>query len=127
MMQPSDMMRRVIVETPYRATDVYTVDQHMEYLKAAMADCVRRGESPMASHHLLPGGILDDDTPYERQLGIRCGIAWGDVADAIIVYSDLGVSSGMKQAILYYKDAGKIIEWRTLDSRVVRPIRERQP
>lgn len=121
------MMRRVLVESPYRATDVYTVDQHMAYLKAAMADCIKRGESPHASHHLIPNGILNDDSPYERQLGIRSGAAWGEVADTIAVYSDLGVSPGMKQAIAYYKELGKVIEWRTLDSRIVRPIRDSGP
>lgn len=121
------MMRRVVVESPYRATDVYTVEQHMAYLKAAMADCINRGESPIASHHLIPGGILNDDTPYERALGIRAGLAWGEVADLVAIYSDLGVSPGMKQAIAYYKELGKPIEWRMVDARIVRKIRDEGP
>lgn len=107
-------LKRVVIESPYRATDVYSVAQHMAYLKAAMADSIARRESPIASHHLIPGGVLDDDSPYERMLGIQCGLVWGELADLIAVYSDLGVSPGMKQAIAHYKNLGKPIEWRTL-------------
>jgi hypothetical protein len=116
-------MRLVIVESPFRATPHRTLKQHREYLRLAMADCIRRGESPMASHHLLPE-ILMDDSPYERALGIRAGLAWGIHADVIGVYSQLGVSPGMAQAIGVYKDAGKVIEWRGVDPRAVRRILE---
>ena len=60
-------LRRVVVESPYRATEYYTVAQHIAYLKAAMADCIGRNESPIASHHLIPGGVLADDTPHRLQ------------------------------------------------------------
>jgi hypothetical protein len=116
-------MRLVVVESPFRATEYRTKEQHREYLRLAMADCVRRNESPIASHHLLPE-ILMDNTPYERALGIRAGLAWGIHAAAICVYSQLGVSPGMAQAINWYKDAGKIIEWRGIDPRQVRRILE---
>lgn len=104
-------MRLVIVESPYAATPYRTLAQHREYLLAALADCFRRGESPMASHHLYPE-ILKDEDPYERELGIMAGMAWGAHCDLVAVYSQLGVSSGMSQAIAHYKAAGKPLEWR---------------
>ena len=113
--------RCVIIESPYAATAERTKEQHRAYLLAAMRYCVERNESPVASHHWLPD-ILDDNGPYERQLGIRCGVVWGERADLIAVFSDLGVSTGMKQAIEVYKSLGKPIEWRSLDTRVVRKI-----
>jgi hypothetical protein len=116
-------MRLVVVESPYAATAERTLEQHREYLRLALADCIRRGESPIASHHLYPE-ILDDNTPYERALGVRAGLAWGIHAAAICVYSQLGVSPGMAQAINWYKDAGKPIEWRGIDPRQVRRILE---
>jgi hypothetical protein len=116
-------MRLVVVESPYAATAERTLEQHREYLRLALADCIRRGEAPMASHHLYPE-ILDDNTPYERALGIRAGLAWGIHAAAICVYSQLGVSPGMAQAINWYKDMGKPIEWRGIDPRQVRRILE---
>jgi hypothetical protein len=114
-------MRLVIVESPYAANEHRTLEQHREYLRLALADCIRRGESPMASHHQLPE-ILRDDTPHERALGIAMGLAWGRHADLVAVYSCLGVSPGMKAAIAAYKAAGKAIEWRGIDYRDVRRI-----
>lgn len=112
----------VIVESPFRATDYYSVEQNRLYLLHALADCYQRGEAPFASHHLTTE-VLDDDTPYERALGIRCGLAWGQHADLIAVYSDIGVSPGMKEAVQYYKSIGKEIEWRSLPDRIVRAVR----
>jgi len=86
-----------------------------------MADCIRRGESPMASHHLLPE-ILEDADLFERALGIRAGLAWGQHAAACCVYGQLGVSPGMSQAIAHYKAAGKPIEWRGIPEMEFRRI-----
>lgn len=112
----------VIVESPFRASEYFTEEQHRLYLLHAIADCYRRGEAPFASHHLGPE-VLDDDSAYERALGIHCGFAWGAHADLIAVYSDIGVSPGMKAAIAHYKAAGKPIEWRSLPDGIVRAVR----
>lgn len=112
----------VIVESPYRATPYYSQEQHRLYLHHCIADCIRRGEAPFASHLLLPE-VLNDDDEYERQLGIRVGLCWGKYADCVVVYSDLGVSQGMKNAIEKYKQMNKPIEWRHLPDRIVRSIR----
>jgi hypothetical protein len=39
------------------------------------------------------------------------------------VFSDLGVSQGMKDAIQHYKTIGKHIEWRKLPDKVVASIK----
>jgi hypothetical protein len=114
--------RLTIVESPFRATEYYSQEQHKLYLMHALADCYQRGEAPFASHHLATE-VLDDDTPYERALGIRCGLAWGQHADLIAIYSDLGVGPGMKEAINHYKKLDKPIEWRSLPDRIVRAVR----
>ena len=70
-------MRRVIVESPY-AGDVAT---NIAYARAAVRDCLMRGEAPIASHLLFTQpGILDDDVADERRLGIEAGLSWLDVA-----------------------------------------------
>lgn len=94
-------MRRVILESPY-AGDIF---KNTSYAKACIRDCLLRGEAPIASHLLYTQpGILDDDVPGERKLGIDAGHAWLPVAEAVVFYVDLGVSSGMmiglKRAIL---------------------------
>jgi hypothetical protein len=56
-----------------------------------------RGESPYASHGLLPGA-LDEDKAEERQLGIQAGYAWWSAASLIVFYTDYGWSTGMEAA-----------------------------
>ena len=41
-------MRRVIVESPYAGD----VERNIAYVRAAMRDCLMRGEAPLASHLL---------------------------------------------------------------------------
>lgn len=104
-------MRLVIIESPYAGK----TDLNVEYARLCVRDSLLRGEAPIASHLLYTQpNILDDNTPSERQLGIECGIAWQTVADAIIVYTDLGISKGMKQSIKRAENISKIIEYRSI-------------
>ena len=86
-------MKLVVIESPY-AGDVRT---NLRYLRACMADCLARGEAPYASHGLYTQpGVLDDNIQEQRELGIEAGMAWRKVAELTAVYTDLGVSIGMK-------------------------------
>ena len=85
----------MILESPYAGN----IARNTAYARAAMADCLRRGEAPIASHLLYTQpGVLDDLVPEERRLGIDAGLAWGRVADAAVFYVDLGLSPGMREA-----------------------------
>jgi hypothetical protein len=104
-------MRRVIIESPYAGD----VERNLRYLRACMADCLRRGEAPFASHGLYTqDGVLDDTVPAERALGITAGFAWRRMADATVVYMDLGVSSGMRFGVTDADRIGCPIEYREL-------------
>ncbi len=95
-------MRRVIVESPYAGD----IERNMRYLRACLADCLRRGEAPFASHAIYTQpGVLDDNDPAQRKLGIEAGFAWRVLADSTIIYSDLGISRGMIAGI---KDAERL-------------------
>jgi len=59
-------------------------------------------------------GILDDDNAADRHLGLQAGLAWGRVADASVVYEDLGISPGMAQGIARAVCEGREIEYRTM-------------
>lgn len=85
-------MKRVVVESPFAGD----VERNLEYARAALADCHRRGEAPIASHllHTQPG-VLDDRDPVQRAQGMEAGYAWIVAADLVVVYSDLGISQGM--------------------------------
>ena len=104
-------MRRVIIESPFAGD----VERNMDYARAAMRDCLLRGEAPYASHLLYTQpGVFNDDDPGERQHGIDAGLAWGDAADAVVVYEDLGHSRGMAYSIRRHKKAGRTVELRRL-------------
>jgi hypothetical protein len=104
-------MKRVIIESPY-AGDVET---NLRYLRAAMRDCLLRGEAPFASHGLYTQpGVLNDDIPAERQHGIEAGFAWRQASELTVVYHDLGMSRGMQSGIAGAEKLGKPIEYRSL-------------
>lgn len=104
-------MIRVIIESPYAGD----VDRNLRYLRACMADCFKRGEAPFASHGLYTQpGVLDDTIPDERKLGIEAGFDWGKAASKIVVYTDLGFSSGMMLGIEKASRRYKPIEFRHL-------------
>jgi hypothetical protein len=108
-------MRRVIVESPFKATERYSEQGNIEYARAALHDCLMRGEAPFASHLLYTQrGILDDSIPDERLDGIHAGLAWADVADAVVVYTDRGVSDGMQYGIDQHLKRGRTVEYRSL-------------
>jgi hypothetical protein len=101
----------VIVESPYAGD----IDRNLAYLRAAMRDCLLRGEAPFASHGLYTQpGVLDDNDPKERALGIDAGFAFRPFAARTVVYTNCGVSRGMLLGIEDAKRIGQAVEWRTL-------------
>jgi hypothetical protein len=104
-------MRLVLVESPYAGD----TERNLRYLRAAMRDCLLRGEAPFASHALYTQeGVLDDSETDERALGIRAGLAWGAMAEATVVYNDLGISAGMMHGIRNAAACGRPVEYRNL-------------
>lgn len=104
-------MRRVILESPFAGD----VERNVAYARRALRDSLMRGEAPIASHLLYTQpGVLDDTKPDERRHGIDAGLAWGVVADATVVYADLGVSRGMEQGIERARREGRTVEVRTI-------------
>lgn len=103
-------MRLVIVESPYAGD----VAENERYARACLADCLRRGEAPLASHLLYTQpGVLRDDVLGERALGIAAGFAWAAKADATVVYHDRGVTPGMIKGIEHAESSGRPVEYRS--------------
>ncbi len=107
-------MKRVILESPYGSKDSAVVDRNTRYARAAMLDALKRGEAPMVSH-LLYTQVLDDNAPDDRKLAIEGGLAWGPVAEATVVYTDLGITAGMENGIARAHEQGRDIETRKLN------------
>lgn len=104
-------MRLVIVESPYAGD----IEHNVRYARCAMAECLRSGEAPFASHLLYTQpGVLRDDDPAQRKLGITAGFAWRKRSDATIVFTDLGISAGMRAGIRDARSRGHRVEYRSL-------------
>lgn len=101
----------VIVESPFAGN----VELNLAYLRAALHDCLLRGEAPFASHGLYTQpGVLDDGKPEERALGIEAGFAFRYAATKTVVYVDLGMSRGMQLGIEHAEKLGHEVERRSL-------------
>ena len=96
---------RVILESPF-AGDIET---NRLYALACMRDMLERGEAPFASHLLYPLVLS-----YERKLGIEAGLAWTKVADLSVIYTDLGITQGMRRGIDEARLSGVHREQRSL-------------
>lgn len=88
-----------IIESPFSGDE----ERNLKYVRAAMRDCFRRGEIPLASHALYTQpGVLDDNDPEERRQGMHAGfnlrsaLCLSSAAEVTIAfYTDLGWSGGM--------------------------------
>ena len=105
-------LRRVVIESPFAGS----VEFNLKYARRCMADSLSRGEAPLASHLLYTQpGILHDDDPEERKLGMEASFVWAELAEATIVYTNLGVTPGMVRGIARAISEGRTVEYRTLE------------
>lgn len=104
-------MIKVILESPYAGN----VERNVSYARRCVRDSLLRGEAPIASHLLYTQeGILNDDIPQERRLGIDAGLEWKSVANKHIFYTDYGMSRGMEYALEQAKKNNIEIEFRKI-------------
>ena len=106
-------MPLVLIETPYAGD----VTLNVKFARACMRDSLNRGEAPFAMHLLYTQeGILNDEIPEERNWGIEAGFAWGKYAAISAVYTNLGITPGMKFGIQKAKEAGRRVVYRELEN-----------
>ena len=105
-------MRRVVIESPYAGD----VEANVAYARRCLNDSLLRGESPFMSH-LLYTQALDDNDSFERAVGMCAGLNWLEVADASVVYTDLGVSGGMRAGIARAEALNVPVEYRSLEAK----------
>lgn len=104
-------MRCVVLESPFAGEVAANVD----YARACVRDCLKRSEAVSASHLLYTQpGILADGVPQERMLGMEAGWEWIRRCDAVVVYTDRGISDGMKRGIAFAEKLEVAVEYRKL-------------
>ena len=104
-------MKLVIIESPYSGN----VGRNVRYARACLRDSLQREEAPFASHLLYTqDGVLQDEVMDERAWGMRAGFCWGEKADLTAVYTDLGISEGMREGMKAAEYARRTIEFRNV-------------
>jgi hypothetical protein len=108
-------MRLVILASPFTGKTEADVARNIIYARECMRDSLTRGEAPFASHLLYTQpGILMDSEPDERRLGQDAGLAWLPAAEALVVYTDNGISKGMQEEIIRAKELNLQVEMRKI-------------
>jgi len=103
----------VQIESPLNAPTQAGIERNQLYGRMAVVDCLKRHESPYASHLMLAHpDMLDDLNEEERTLGISAGFRFIPQTKKSVVYGDLGISRGMKAGIEYAKSLGHLVEYR---------------
>lgn len=123
------MRRLVTVETPLMGHPAPWVPKCLRAFtervlrarnKAYARACLRHsllqlGEAPYASHLMFDQpGVLDDASPFQRAVGMSCGALWDAHAQCVVLYCDLGISSGMNEARLRAVRRGIPVEYRMI-------------
>lgn len=105
----------VLIESPLAAPTIDGLVRNKKFARACLRDSLSKGEAPYASHLLYAQeGLLNDDIAHERALGIHAGLLWGKFATKTVVYTDLGISSGMERGIKRAREENREIEYREL-------------
>jgi len=110
-------MKRVIIESPFGSHLEKVVQENLRFLRACLHDAlVNHDEAPFASHGLYTQlGVLDDRDQSERMHGIHAGFEWRSCAEATVVYTNRGISSGMRYGIDDATRIGQQIIYRVLE------------
>lgn len=108
-------MKLVVVESPFGSQDWSEVRRNIWYARTCIKDALNRGENPYCSHLFFPQpGILVDNDPEDRRRGIEAGLVWGDNAEVRAVYTDLGITPGMRKGIERAQEIGQSVDERVL-------------
>jgi hypothetical protein len=86
--------QRVVIESPLRGE----IERNVVYADACMLDSLLRGEAPFLGHLIYPR-VLNDALEIDRARGIAAHVAWIHGAELLAVYTDYGVTDGMRAAI----------------------------
>ena len=82
------------------------------YADQAMLDAINRDEAPFP----WPGlsHVLDDADPDDRAAALDTCLAWLSAAERVAVYTDYGISSGMRGEIDRARALGIPVELRSI-------------
>jgi len=106
-------MALVAIESPLKANQGYSREQFRRYWQLCIEDAIKYHEDEVYCSHWL-ADVLDDENPLERAIGLKIGLRFSAFCDYAAVYTDFGISEGMKDAMIFYDKIGKRVERRSL-------------
>jgi hypothetical protein len=109
-------MPLVAIESPLKANQGYSREQFRRYWQLCIEDAIKYREEEVYCSHWL-ADVLDDENPLERAIGLKIGLRFSAFCDYAAIYTDFGVSEGMKDAMIFYDKIGKRVERRSLRDR----------
>ncbi len=106
------MRTLVNLESPFAGN----ITLNVMYARFCMHDSlVNHNEAPFASHLLYTQPhVLRDEIPEERKHGIDAGRDFSRITEKTVVYTDLGISSGMQYALDHADDISHPVVTRIL-------------
>ena len=107
--------RIVAVVTPCLRGDGEVRDRNVSYAQAASADAISLGEVPLSVELFYSNVGSSPTDPSTRAMMIEARQELTETAaEAVVVYSDLGLDDGMRSQISDAIVADKSVEYRTL-------------
>ena len=86
---------------------------NIQYARSCMLDSIKRGEAPYVPH-LLYTQVLEDNDPKAREYGTEAALVYLQLLKYLVVYTDFGISKGMRREIEFAEANGYLIEYRRL-------------
>jgi hypothetical protein len=99
----------IYVCSPLRSTHDRSQAQHQQDARHYMAEVLNLGHSPIVPHLLLTQ-VLDDDSPIDREVGIRAGLELLGTADEVWVFGPY-LSEGMRREVRFARVRGTPVRW----------------
>lgn len=106
----------VVVISPFMVEDASKRDLFYRYAKRCAQDSMRRNEAPLVSHVFYYDMLGYSTVGLERDMGFNAQLSWIRKCDLVVVYSDYGMTQGMKAAVDYAKFKNKKIEFRVISA-----------
>lgn len=127
--ETKERCKMVSVESPYRSDDPVVQHGNIAYAILAAKNSARvHGEAPFASHIMLTQSVsvegvisyvsdsVSDDLGVGRDKAIDITNEARRRSDLIVLYTDRGISTGMKIAVEIVNELNIPVEYRTLDA-----------
>lgn len=104
----TDVTSKVFIVSPYKNENPVEFQKNVDYAKQILRDSLSRGEAPFLPH------MLYTEKEFGRSWSINAGHTWLESADKFVIYSDRGISNGMKKGLSLAKQKNIPIEYRML-------------